>query len=80
MQYQKMFLIRVFWFELIFPIKFKIRIFNLMLLLKNSIPFKVQYYSSQFIIDSLSLEVPLNEMLTWWLPGCNVEAHPKMLY
>ena len=26
--------------------------------------------SQFYIIDSLSLDVLLNEMLTWWLPGC----------
>ena len=41
----KIFLIRVFWFKYIFPIKFKIRILDLMLLLENSVPFEGQYYS-----------------------------------
>ena len=35
-----------FWFKYIFPIKFKIRILDLMLLSKNSVPFEGQYYSS----------------------------------
>ena len=34
-----------FLFRYIFPIKFKIRILDLMLLLKNSVPFEGQYYS-----------------------------------
>ena len=39
-------MIRVFWFKYIFPIKFKIRILDLMLMPKNSVPFEGQYYSS----------------------------------
>ena len=38
--FQKIFLIRVFWFEYIFPIKYKIRILDLMLMPKNSVPFE----------------------------------------
>ena len=43
---KKIFWIRVLWFKYIFPIKFKIRILDLMLLLKNSVPFEGQYYSN----------------------------------
>ena len=43
---QKIFLIRVFWFKYIFPIKFKICISDLMLLPKRSIPFEGLYYGS----------------------------------
>ena len=45
--FQKLFLIRVFWFKYIFPIKYKIRILDLMLLPKNSVPFEGLYFSSQ---------------------------------
>ena len=38
--FKKIFLIRVFWFEYIFPIKFKIHILDLTLLPKNSVPLK----------------------------------------
>ena len=44
--FKKNFLIRVFWFKYIFTITFKIRILDLMLLPKNSVPFEGQYYSS----------------------------------
>ena len=45
--FKKIFFIRVFFlFKYIFPIKFKIRILDLMLLPKNSVPFEGQYYSS----------------------------------
>ena len=44
--FQKIFLIRVFWLKYIFPIKYKIRILDLMLLPKNSVPFEGLYYSS----------------------------------
>ena len=27
--------------------------------------------SQFYIIDNLSSDVSWNEMLTWWLPGCN---------
>ena len=37
---KKYFLIRVFWFKYIFPIKYKIRTLDLMLLPKNSVPFE----------------------------------------
>ena len=43
--FQKIFLIRVFWFKYIFPIKYKIHILDLMLLPKNSVPFEGLYYS-----------------------------------
>ena len=43
--FKKIFLIRVFWFKYIFPIKLKIRTLDLMLLLKNSVPFEGIYYS-----------------------------------
>ena len=45
---QKILLIRVFWFKHIFPIKFEMRILDLMLLSKNSVPFEGQYYSGMF--------------------------------
>ena len=38
--------IRVFWFKYRFPIKYKIRILDLMLFPKNSVPFEGLYYSS----------------------------------
>ena len=38
--FQKIFLIRAFWFRYIFPIKYKIRIIDLMLLPKSSVPFE----------------------------------------
>ena len=38
--FQKIFLIRIFWFKYIFPIKYKIRILDLVLLPKNSVPFE----------------------------------------
>ena len=44
--FQKNILMRVFRFEYIFPIKYKIRILDLMLLPKNSGPFEGLYYSS----------------------------------
>ena len=37
--FQKIFLIWVYWFKYIFPIKYKIPILDLILLLKNSVPF-----------------------------------------
>ena len=43
--FQKIILIKVFWFKYIFPIKYKIRILDLMLLPKNSVPFEWLYYS-----------------------------------
>ena len=43
--FQKIFLIRVFWIKYIFLIKYKIRILDLMLLPKNSVPFEGLYYS-----------------------------------
>ena len=47
--FQKIFLIRVFWCTYIFPFEYKIRILDLMLLLKNSVPFEGLYYSSVVI-------------------------------
>ena len=44
--FKKLFLIRVFWFKYILQIKFEIRILDLKLLLKNSVPFEGLYYSS----------------------------------
>ena len=44
--FQKYFLISVFWFKCIFPIKNKIHILDLMLLPKNSVPFEGLYYSN----------------------------------
>ena len=44
--FQKIFLIKVFWFKYIFPTKYKIRILDLMLLPKNSVPFEGLFYSS----------------------------------
>ena len=44
--FKKIFLIRVFWFKYIFLIKFEIRILDLILLPKNSVPFVGLYYSS----------------------------------
>ena len=38
----------LFWFKHIFPIKYKIRILDLMLLLKNSVPFEGLYNNSPF--------------------------------
>ena len=43
MQSSQIYLIRVFWLKYIFPIKFKIRILDLMLLPKNSAPFEGLY-------------------------------------
>ena len=43
--FQKKFLIRVFRFKYIFPIKYKIHILDLMFLPKNSVPFEGLYYS-----------------------------------
>ena len=40
------FLIMVFWFKYIFSFHFKIRILDLILLRKNSVPFEGLYYSS----------------------------------
>ena len=45
--FKKIFFIKVFRFKYIFPIKFKIRILDLMLLPKNSVPFEGQYYSNK---------------------------------
>ena len=58
----KIFLIRVFWCEYIFPIKYKIRILDLMLLRKNSVPFEGLYCSRTY-----SCEVCLN-----WPTGIGV--------
>ena len=44
--FPKIFLIRVFLFKYIFPVKYKIRILDLMLLPKNSVPFEGLYYSN----------------------------------
>ena len=44
--FKKIFLIRVFWFKYIFTIKLKIRILDLMLLPKTSVPFEGLYYSN----------------------------------
>ena len=44
--FQKIFLIRAYWFKYIIPIKNKIRILDLMFLPKNRIPFEGLYYSS----------------------------------
>ena len=44
--FKKIFLVRVFWLKYIFQIKFKSPILDLMLLPKNSVPFKGSYYSS----------------------------------
>ena len=44
--FKKKISIGFFWFNYIFPIKFKIRVLDLMLLPKNSVPFEGQYYSS----------------------------------
>ena len=48
--FQKIFLIRVFWFKYIFPIKYEIRILDLKLLPKNSVPFEWLYYSNPQMI------------------------------
>ena len=45
--FQKIFLIRVFWFKYIFPIKYKIHILDLMLLPKNSVSFEGLYYMAK---------------------------------
>ena len=50
MQTSKNILIIVLWFKYIFPIKFKIRILDLMLLLKNNVPFEGLYYSNMLIL------------------------------
>ena len=46
--FKKIFLIRVFRFKYIFPIKFNNRILYLMLLPKNGVPFEGQYYSTEW--------------------------------
>ena len=62
--FQNIFLIRVFWFKYIFPIKYKIRILDLMLLPKNSVPFEGLYYSS---IGHLPVMTSLHCELYGWL-------------
>ena len=52
MNFQNIFLIRDFWFRYIFPIKYKIRFIDLMLLPKNSVPFEGLYYSSMKYMKS----------------------------
>ena len=44
--FKQIFLIMVFWFKYIFSIKFKLRILDLIVLLKNSVPSEGLYYSS----------------------------------
>ena len=59
---KKYFLIRVFWLKYMIPIKFKIRILDLMLLPKDSVPFEGQYYSNWIFpmhIDTISMELSL---------------------
>ena len=68
--FQKIFLTRVMWFKYIFPIKYKIRILDLMLLLKNSVPFEGLYYSKYISYASedfngFSLLVSACFMLSW---------------
>ena len=46
--FKKIFLVRVFCLKYIFQIKFEIPILDLMLLPKNSVPFKGLCYSSTF--------------------------------
>ena len=58
---QKIFLIRVFWLKFTFPIKFIIRILDLMLLPKNSVPFEGQYYSSTYISNVNSWDTDSNK-------------------
>ena len=53
--FQKIFLIRVFWFEYMFPIKYKIHILNLMLLPKNSVPFEGLLTTVMFHICKVGL-------------------------
>ena len=57
--FQKIFLVRAFCFNFIFQIKYKIRILDLMLLPKNSVPFEGVYYSNRlFEIIRLSCADP----------------------
>ena len=49
----------VFWFKYTLPIKFKIRILDLMLLLKNSVPFEGLYYSKN-TFNPVSYLTPTN--------------------
>ena len=53
-----------FWFKYIFPIQYKIRILDLMLLPKNSVPFEGLYYSTIVLpyvyFDFFSLNVSVN--------------------
>ena len=51
--FKKIFLVRVFWLNNIFRVKFKILILDLMLLPNNSVPFKGLYSS---IYSRLSIE------------------------
>ena len=54
---------RVFWFKYIFPIKYKIRILDLMLLPKNSVPFEGLYYSSTGLDNLVDLIRPHDNLL-----------------
>ena len=63
---QKIFMIRVFWFKYIFPIKYKICTLDLMLLPKNSVPFEGLYYSNKNnnkFVTSISF-IPLSVFVT----------------
>ena len=63
--FKKKFLIRVFWFKYIFPIKYRIRILDLMLLPKHSVPLKRLYYSSKIsllINDKMSTLLSFNRI------------------
>ena len=53
---KKIFLIRVFWFKYMFPIKYKIRILDLILLPKNSVPFEGLYNSNTGVARALDKE------------------------
>ena len=57
---KKIFLIRVFWFKCIFPIKSKIRILDLMLLPKNSVPFEGLHYSNSSLARNINAAKPLS--------------------